>query len=67
MEKLDRFHGHFLNWYDTKTLAPLTPQYVSTVDSGNLAGHLLALKQVWVEIAEQPLFDARVIEGLARH
>ncbi len=65
MEKLDRFHGHFLNWYDTKTLAPLAPQYVSTVDSGNLAGHLLAIKQISVEIVEQPLFDARVIDGLA--
>ena len=64
MESLDRFHGHFLNWYDTRTLLPLTPQYVSTVDSGNLAGSLIALKQVCVEIAEQPLFDARVIEGL---
>jgi cyclic beta-1,2-glucan synthetase len=65
MEKLDRFHGHFLNWYDTKTLAPLTPQYVSTVDSGNLAGHLVALKQACIEIADQPLFDAQVIEGLS--
>ena len=64
MEKLDRFHGHFLNWYDTKTLLPLTPQYVSTVDSGNLAGHLLALKQACVEVAEQPLFDKRAIEGM---
>ncbi|HWO01644.1 MAG TPA: carbohydrate-binding protein, partial [Blastocatellia bacterium] len=64
MEKLDRYNGHFLNWYDTTTLNPLTPQYVSTVDSGNLAGHLLALKQVCVQIPEQPLVDARVIEGL---
>lgn len=64
MEKLDRFNGHFLNWYDTTTLTPLMPQYVSTVDSGNLAGHLLALKQVCVEIAEQPLIDGRVIDGL---
>ena len=64
MDRLERFHGHFLNWYDTKTLQPLTPQYVSTVDSGNLAGNLIALKQVCVEIAEQPLFDLRVVEGL---
>ncbi|HZM91203.1 MAG TPA: carbohydrate-binding protein, partial [Blastocatellia bacterium] len=55
MDKLDRFNGHFLNWYDTRTLAPLMPQYVSTVDSGNLAGHLLALKQVCVEVADQPV------------
>ncbi|MBI3544550.1 MAG: DUF3131 domain-containing protein, partial [Deltaproteobacteria bacterium] len=43
--RLERFHGHFFNWYDTKTLAPLMPRYVSTVDSGNLAAHLITLKQ----------------------
>lgn len=62
--KLDHFHGHLLNWYDTKSLIPLTPQYVSTVDSGNLAGHLLALKQSCIEVGERPVFDPRVIEGL---
>jgi len=45
MEGLERFEGHLLNWYDTQTLAPLPPAYVSTVDSGNLAGALLALAQ----------------------
>ena len=40
---LERFEGHLLNWYDTRTLAPLPPAYVSTVDSGNLAGALLTL------------------------
>ena len=64
VSQLDRFHGHLLNWYDTKTLTPLTPQYVSTVDSGNLAGHLLALKQSCIEVGEQPVFHRRVIEGL---
>jgi cyclic beta-1,2-glucan synthetase len=43
MEGLEKFRGHFLNWYDTQTLQPLVPKYVSSVDSGNLAGHLLAL------------------------
>ena len=37
LEGLERHEGHFLNWYDTATLAPLHPRYVSTVDSGNLA------------------------------
>src|SRR6266566_6150501 len=45
LEKLGKFHGHFFNWYDTRTLQPLQPQYISTVDSGNLAGHAIALKQ----------------------
>ena len=41
--KLQKFRGHFFNWYDTADLRPLDPRYVSTVDSGNLAGHLIAL------------------------
>jgi len=45
MERLERCEGHLLNWYDTITLAPLLPRYVSTVDSGNLAGALLALAE----------------------
>jgi cyclic beta-1,2-glucan synthetase len=43
MGRMARFRGHFYNWYDTTDLRPLDPQYVSTVDSGNLAGHLIAL------------------------
>ncbi|HKQ56462.1 MAG TPA: glucoamylase family protein, partial [Candidatus Eisenbacteria bacterium] len=43
MSSLERYEGHFLNWYDTTSLAPLLPRYVSTVDSGNLAGALMAL------------------------
>ena len=43
VEQLERFEGHLLNWYDTHTLAPLLPAYVSTVDSGNLAGALLTI------------------------
>ena len=64
LEKLERFHGHFLNWYDTKTLQPLAPHYISTVDSGNLAGHLIALKQSIIEIENRPLFDRRVLVGI---
>ena len=44
MEGLERHRGHFYNWYDTQSLKPLPPLYVSTVDSGNLAGHLLTLR-----------------------
>ena len=43
VERLERVHGHLLNWYDSITLAPLEPRYVSTVDSGNLAGAFLTL------------------------
>ncbi len=45
LERLERYRGHFLNWYDTTTAEPMAPRYVSTVDSGNLAGHLLAVAQ----------------------
>ena len=43
LDRLEKHEGHLLNWYDTTTLAPLAPRYISTVDSGNLAGALVAL------------------------
>ncbi len=65
MEGLDRFEGHLLNWYDTTTLAPLAPRYVSTVDSGNLAGALLALAEGLQQVAGEPESAARTCGGLA--
>ena len=65
LQRLPKFRGHLFNWYDTRTLEPLNPQYVSTVDSGNLAGHLLALRQACVELPERPLFGAHTLAGLA--
>ena len=44
MQSLERHRGHFFNWYDTRALAPLTPRYISTVDSGNLVSSLLTLR-----------------------
>lgn len=55
MDSLERIRGHFLNWYDTRTFAPLPPRYISTVDSGNLAACLLALKQGCLEIMSAPI------------
>ncbi len=55
MQKLERHRGHFLNWYDTRSQAALLPRYVSTVDSGNLAGHLLTLRQACLEMRHAPL------------
>ncbi len=52
MDRLRRFRGHFLNWYDTRDLRPLDPAYVSTVDSGNLAAHLIAVAQACRELAD---------------
>ena len=51
LDSLERHQGHFLNWYDTQTGLALLPRYVSTVDSGNLSGHLLAVAQACREFA----------------
>ncbi len=55
---LQRHRGHFLNWYDTQSGAALSPMYVSTVDSGNLCGHLLALSQACLALSHEP-FDTQ--------
>ncbi|MFK2875626.1 GH36-type glycosyl hydrolase domain-containing protein [Rhodanobacter hydrolyticus] len=65
LQDLPRHRGHFYNWYDTLSLQPLPPRYVSTVDSGNLAGHLLTLRIGLLELADAPLFEHRQLEGLA--
>ncbi|MBE7499255.1 MAG: hypothetical protein HS113_02890 [Verrucomicrobiales bacterium] len=64
LQRLERHRGHFYNWYDTRTLRPLLPLYVSSVDSGNLAGHLLTLAAGLREQAEGPLFTPQVFAGL---
>jgi cyclic beta-1,2-glucan synthetase len=65
MAGLQRFHGHFFNWYDTRTLQPLAPRYVSTVDSGNLAGHLIALANALREWRGPLVGDAVRFAGVA--
>ncbi len=63
--RMQRYRGHFYNWYDTRTLAPLTPAYISTVDSGNLAGYLLTLRSALTSLPETaPIIDGTVLEGL---
>jgi cyclic beta-1,2-glucan synthetase len=64
MTGLRRSHGHFFNWYDTTDLRPLEPLYISTVDSGNLAGHLIALAQGCRQLMRQPLLGPHVLEGI---
>jgi len=53
LDRLEKFRGHIYNWYETDTLKPLEPLYISTVDSGNLAGHLLALAAALKQWAAQ--------------
>lgn len=64
MNKLERFRGHFYNWYDTQDLRALEPKYISSVDSGNMAGHLIALANACKEMARQPAFSPSWIDGL---
>lgn len=61
---LERYRGHFYNWYDTQTLQPLPLLYISTVDSGNLAGHLLTLRGGLLELADAPILQPRLLVGL---
>ncbi|PPU09895.1 glycoside hydrolase family 94 protein [Xanthomonas arboricola] len=65
LETLPRYRGHFYNWYDTETLVPLLPRYVSTVDSGNLVGHLLTLRQGLLALVDAPAVAMAVFDGLA--
>ncbi len=64
LARLKRYRGHFYNWYDTQSEAPLLPHYVSTVDSGNLAGHLLTLRPGLVALVDDPIVALRLFEGL---
>src|SRR4030067_127403 len=64
MESMERHRGHFYNWYDTQSLRPLPPLYVSTVDSGNLAGHLLTLRPGLLALPDQKILGTRWVEGL---
>jgi cyclic beta-1,2-glucan synthetase len=65
MARLARFRGHFYNWYDTRDLRPLDPPYVSTVDSGNLAGHLIVLANACREWAIVTPTAAQRLAGIA--
>ena len=65
MDTLARHRGHFYNWYDTQSLEPLLPLYVSTVDSGNLSGHLLTLRQGLLELPDHDILGERWLEGIS--
>jgi len=63
MEGLEKWNGHLYNWYDTRTLAPMKPEYVSTVDSGNLTGYLITLEQGLRQYLERPLAGRDFLDG----
>ncbi|HSH76005.1 MAG TPA: hypothetical protein VLA09_10015, partial [Longimicrobiales bacterium] len=64
MTGLARHRGHFYNWYDTRSLQPLRPAYISTVDSGNLAGHLLTLAPGLIALLDRPILEPSWLDGL---
>ncbi len=64
MRRLQQHRGHFYNWYDTVDLRPLEPRYVSSVDSGNLAAHLIAVANACREWIEVPVPDATFAAGV---
>ena len=65
MDRLERFRGHFFNWYGTHDLHPLEPKYISSVDSGNLAGHLIVLRSACREMLAAPAIGAEPLAGIA--
>jgi cyclic beta-1,2-glucan synthetase len=65
--ELQKFRGHLLNWYDTRTLEPLVPRFVSSVDSGNLLASLWTLQQGCLEKLRQPVLQPNLAEGFLDH
>jgi cyclic beta-1,2-glucan synthetase len=63
VSQLERHRGHLLNWYDTRTLSPITPSFVSSVDNGNLVASLWTLQQGSKELLEQPLLQHELPDG----
>ncbi len=63
MDTMQRYRGHLFNWYDTTTLEPLLPIYVSTVDSGNLAASLLTLRPGLLALHDDPILRVQSFCG----
>jgi cyclic beta-1,2-glucan synthetase len=63
LDQLERYRGHFMNWYDTQTLKPLHPRYISTVDSGNLAASLIVTTQTCKIMPDKPIFRWDLWQG----
>jgi len=64
MKIMDRHRGHFYNWYDTQSLEPLFPLYISSVDSGNLTGYLLILKSGLFSLCDRKIIGPQIFSGI---
>jgi len=67
MARLPKHRGHLYNWYDTRTLEPLPPRFVSSVDSGNLVAGLWTLQRGLLRALNQPLVARSATDGLLDH
>ena len=67
MSRLPQFRGHLFNWYDTRTLLPLPPRFVSSVDNGNLLASLITLKHGCLARLDQPLIGRELLDGYLDH
>lgn len=65
MQRMERYRGHLYNWYDTISLVPLFPKYISSVDSGNMAGHLITLKQGLLSIPDNKIVPESFFKGIS--
>ncbi len=65
--RLPKERGHLYNWYDTHTLEALSPRFVSTVDSGNLAASLITLRGGCFDLLQRPLLNSALLDGYADH
>jgi len=65
LQRMERYSGHFFNWYDTVTLQPLEPRYISSVDSGNLAGYFLVVAQMCQAAPQEKCLAAGWRNGLS--
>jgi cellobiose phosphorylase len=63
MERLEKYKGHFYNWYNTETASPLFPRYISTVDSGNLVGYVWTVSQALIEYLKTPVMNPNMGRG----
>jgi len=64
MNVLDKYEGHFYNWYDTRTMKPLFPRFISTVDSGNLVGYLWVTAEALRDVLNSPIVNTRCKNGI---
>ncbi|MBR0346006.1 MAG: hypothetical protein IJI03_12190 [Rudaea sp.] len=65
LDGLQRYHGHLYNWYDTQTLEPMSPPYVSVVDSGNFVGHVLVLRQTLSQLGAAARSPMVLVHGVS--